>query len=106
MQNALVIAISQSGQSPDINSVFSEGKKQGCFTLAITNHPESPLGKTADDCITISAGVEMVGATKTYTGELLAIAMLSAALNGSAKHWNELAMLPHWAAEALKRDWR
>jgi len=104
LQNALVIAISQSGQSPDINSVFSEGKKQGCFTLAITNHPESPLGKTADDCITISAGVEMVGATKTYTGELLAIAMLSAALNGSAKHWNELAMLPHWAAEALKRD--
>ncbi|MDO9086736.1 MAG: SIS domain-containing protein, partial [Anaerolineaceae bacterium] len=36
LKNALVIGISQSGQSPDIISVLEEGKKQDCLTLAIT----------------------------------------------------------------------
>ena len=42
LQGALVIGVSQSGQSPDIVSVVEEGKKQGCLTLAITNIPDSP----------------------------------------------------------------
>ena len=106
LKNALVIAISQSGKSPDINAVFSEGKKQGCFTLAITNHPESPLGQTADACITLSAGSENVGATKTYTAQLMAIAMLSAALDGDQKHWAEIPKVPDWVEEVLRQDSR
>ncbi len=39
LAGALVIGISQSGQSPDIVSVLAEGKRQGCPTLAITNDP-------------------------------------------------------------------
>src|SRR4051794_4664025 len=43
LKKAWVIGISQSGQSPDIVEVVHEGRKQGAFTLALTNDPNSPL---------------------------------------------------------------
>src|ERR1044071_5578496 len=97
LNNSLVIGVSQSGQSPDIVSVLEEGRRQGCLTLAITNIPDSPLAKTADHVLNIQAGEEKaVAATKTYTAQLMAIAMLSAALSSSEEHWNELANVPQW----------
>ncbi len=105
LKNALVIGISQSGKSPDIVSVLDEGKKQGCATLAITNEPNSPLGQSADHVIDIQAGIEKaVAATKTYTTELMSIAMLSAALSGNKKHWKELSKVSVWMKEVLKQD--
>ena len=44
LRNALVVSVSQSGQSPDIVSVVEEGKKQGCMTVAITNEPSFTYG--------------------------------------------------------------
>jgi len=83
LKNALVVGISQSGQSPDIVSVLAEGQRQGCATLAITNEPDSPLGQHADYVIDIQAGAEKaVAATKNYTTDLMSVAMLSAALRG------------------------
>ena len=105
LQGALVVGVSQSGQSPDIVSVLEEGRRQGCLTLAITNIPDSPLAKTADHVLNIQAGEEKaVAATKTYTAQLMAIAMLSAALSSSEEHWNELANVPQWAEQALAFD--
>jgi len=103
LKNALVVGISQSGQSPDIVSVLAEGRRQGCVTLAITNEPDSPLAADADFLIDIRAGAEKaVAATKTYTAELMAVAMLSAALRGEEKHWQELAKVKGWMQSALK----
>jgi glucosamine--fructose-6-phosphate aminotransferase (isomerizing) len=105
LQNALVIGVSQSGKSPDIVSVLEEGKKQGCLTLAITNEPESPLAMSSDFVINIQAGAEKaVAATKTYTTELMSVAMLSAALSGKSALWNDLAKLPSWMGQVLKQD--
>lgn len=105
LQNALVVGVSQSGQSPDIVSVLEEGHRQGCLTLAITNAPDSPLARAADHVLDIQAGEEKaVAATKTYTAELMAIAMLSAALNSSDERWNELANVPRWAEQTLALD--
>jgi glucosamine--fructose-6-phosphate aminotransferase (isomerizing) len=105
LKNALVIGISQSGQSPDIVSVLAEGKKQGCLTLAITNEPDSPLAKTADFVLAIFAGAEKaVAATKTYTTELMVLAMLSAALDGSAATWDELSGVAAWIRTAIQQD--
>ncbi len=105
LKNALVVGISQSGQSPDIVSVLEEGKRQGCATLAVTNEPDSPLANYADFLIDIRAGAEKaVAATKTYTAELMAVAMLSAALNGDKKRWGELAKVADWMRSALKQD--
>jgi len=105
LKDALVVGVSQSGQSPDIVSVLEEGRKQGCLTLAITNVPESPLANAAEFVFDIQAGVEKaVAATKTYTAELMAIAMISAALNDSNEHWDELASVSKWAGLTLKLD--
>jgi glucosamine--fructose-6-phosphate aminotransferase (isomerizing) len=57
LEGALVIGVSQSGQSPDIVSVLEEGRKQGCLALAITNEPDSPLAKAADLVLDVQAGV-------------------------------------------------
>jgi len=105
LKGALVVGISQSGQSPDIVSVLEEGRRQGCATLAITNLPDSPLAKSADFLLDIQAGSELaVAATKTYTAELLTIAMLSAALSGEEGRWNELARVPGWIRDVLSQD--
>ena len=105
LKNALVVGISQSGQSPDIVSVLEEGKRQNCLTLAITNEPNSPLAQSADFVLDIHAGREKaVAATKTYTTELMSIAMLSAALSGNKKHWEDLHKVAGWMKSALKQD--
>jgi glucosamine--fructose-6-phosphate aminotransferase (isomerizing) len=102
LNNALVVGVSQSGQSPDIVSVLEEGRKQNCLTLAITNEPHSPLAQAADFVLELHAGIEKaVAATKTYTTELMAIAMISAALSNSEERWNELASVSQWADQAL-----
>jgi glucosamine--fructose-6-phosphate aminotransferase (isomerizing) len=105
LKDALVVGISQSGQSPDIVSVLEEGRRQGCATLAITNAPDSPLADAADFLIDIQAGVEAaVAATKTYTAELMAIAMLSTALLEDDEGWELLAQTPSWLKSVLRLD--
>jgi glucosamine--fructose-6-phosphate aminotransferase (isomerizing) len=105
LNNALVVGVSQSGQSPDIVSVLEEGRRQNCLTLAITNIPNSPLARTADFVLDIRAGEEKaVAATKTYTSELMAIAMISAALSNSSEDWDELESVSKWAEQALMLD--
>lgn len=105
LKNALVVGISQSGQSPDIVSVVEEGKRQGNLTLAITNETDSPLAHAADFVLNIQAGPELaVAATKTYTTELMAIAMLSAALAEDRERWGELEQVAGWVHDALGLD--
>lgn len=68
LSNTLVLGISQSGKSPDIVSVIKEGEKQGALTAAITNFPESDLGRSAQIVLDLQAGEEIsLAATKTYT---------------------------------------
>ncbi len=82
LNHALVVGISQSGQSPDIVSVLTEARRQGAPTLSITNAPDSPLAEVSDWVIDTGAGPEVaVAATKTYTAQLAAIALLSVALD-------------------------
>ncbi|MCP3996363.1 MAG: SIS domain-containing protein, partial [bacterium] len=101
LNGALVVGISQSGESPDLVAVVAEGRKQGRPTLAITNEPESPLAEQADMVINIAAGEELaVAATKTYTAQLLAVAMLSAALDPHTSG-DALALLPGYVESVL-----
>jgi glucosamine--fructose-6-phosphate aminotransferase (isomerizing) len=105
LRNALVVGVSQSGHSPDIVSVLTEGRRQGCLTLAITNAAQSPLADRADFILDIQSGPERaVAATKTYTGQLLAVGMLSAALANDSQMWQEMAQVPAWVAKVLEMD--
>lgn len=105
LNGALVVGISQSGMSPDIVSVLAEGKRQGCLTLAITNAVDSPLAREADFVLDIEARHESaVAATKTYTTELMAIAMLSTAMKEHDSRWDDLAQVPEWVQQSLADD--
>jgi glucosamine--fructose-6-phosphate aminotransferase (isomerizing) len=102
LAGALVIGISQSGRSPDVVEVIREGRRQGALTLAVTNQEESPLAAAADMVLPLRAGAERsVAASKTYTAELAALAMLAAALRDEAAAWDEIARVPALVAEAI-----
>lgn len=103
----LVLGISQSGQSPDIVSVVKEGRRQGALTLAITNDPESPLARESELVLQTMAGPEeAIAATKTYTTQLMSIALLSAAMSGEAKLLDQLRRVPDQVEETLALDSR
>lgn len=102
LEGAFVVGISQSGQSPDLLEVVREARRQGAITLAITNEERSPLADAAELVFPLRAGTEhAVAATKTYTAQLMALAMLSAALRGADDLWNELLRLPDLVAQTI-----
>jgi len=93
--NSLVIGISQSGKSPDIVGVLKEARRQGALTAVLTNDTGSDLAAHGDFVIDLGAGEEKsVAATKTYTAQLAALALLSASLAGDAESRQALDRLP------------
>jgi glucosamine--fructose-6-phosphate aminotransferase (isomerizing) len=102
LRHALVIGISQSGKSPDIVSVLADAQSQGALTVAITNTVDSDLAQQANFVVGLHAGEEVsLAATKTYTSQLMAIAMLGAALAESDAMAAELAAMPEAVARVL-----
>ena len=105
LDGALVVGISQSGESPDVNAVIAEARAQGRPTVALTNVPSSPLGSSVDEVLALEAGVEQsVAATKTYVNSLGAIALLFAASTGDEGALAELALVPDQLARQLERS--
>ena len=105
LRDALVMGISQSGQSPDIVAVLEEGQRQGALTLAVTNDPDSPLAAQADYVIPLHAGEERaVAATKTYTAQLTTLALLSCALGDDPDHLAALRCAPLAVERVLDRE--
>lgn len=106
---ALVIGVSQSGQSADVRRVLSDARAQGALTLSLTNDPASPLAQETEYHLPLSAGVEKsVAATKTYTTELTLLAMLGDAL--APEQDPSLQELPHYVQRSLDdnsgiKDW-
>ena len=101
--NSLVLGISQSGESPDLVAVLAEARRQGALTAAMTNISESPLAEQADHVIDLSAGVERsIAATKTYTAELLALAMLSSELAADESMRTTLRRVPNWVEQTIE----
>lgn len=102
LTDALVVGISQSGQSPDIVSVLREGRLQNRPTVALTNDTDSPLAQTADVVLDLAAGEEKaVAATKTYTSELAVVALISAMMGGAI---SELGSIPDAIATVLEQE--
>ncbi len=101
-EKSLVLGISQSGQSPDIVSVLAEAQRQKVLTAAITNAPASPLAAHADHVIDLHAGPERsIAATKTYTSELAAIALLASLLAQDPEMVRLVQGLPQRCQETL-----
>ena len=100
-----VIGISQSGASPDVIAVIDEAARQGAVTVAVTNDPGSPLAKAAELVLPLGAGPERsVPASKTYIASLLALALISQALDPDASFEAGLGQVPPALAAALEQE--
>ena len=110
LDDVLLVGVSQSGRSPDLLRTLEAARAAGALTVAVTNDPDSPLASAADVAVDLRSGPEhAVAATKTYTAELLAIALLlgSPALRSALQTLPDLAeevlasagaVIPSWAA--------
>jgi len=100
-----VIGISQSGASPDVIAVIEEAARQGAVTVAVTNDPASRLAKAAELLLPLGAGPERsVPASKTYVASLLALALISQAIDPDPSFEAALGQVPPALAAALEQD--
>lgn len=105
LEGQCVIGISQSGMSPDVVAVIEEAVRQHAMTIAITNDPASELAKAAELAVPLNAGPERsVPASKTYTASLLALALMSQAIDPDDAFGRALARVPSSMAGALKLE--
>lgn len=106
LDGALVVGISQSGRSPDLVGVLEEARRQGRPTMAITNDPDSPLALVSDHVVPLLVGEERaVAATKSYTGQLAAVALIAAALWGG-EDLDDLSVIPEAVEQVLASSGR
>lgn len=98
----LVIAVSQSGQTPEIVEVVQQARANGGRAIAITNDYLSPLAGAADLVLSLEAGAELaVPATKTVTAQLAAFAIIAQALGDIGLDDKAAGELPGQVAEVL-----
>jgi glucosamine--fructose-6-phosphate aminotransferase (isomerizing) len=105
-RNTVFLAISQSGQSPDLLASVEKAKSGGAFIIALVNDVHSPLAVLAHETIPLLAGPEKsVAATKTYLASVAAIAALVAAWCEDRVLLAGLAQLPDLMQQAWDMDW-
>ncbi len=104
MRQVLAVAISQSGETEEVNLVLEACRKQGAFSIGITNQPDSTLARLADAVLLTHAGAERsVAATKTYTTQMLMLYELARALGASFSR-RDVERLPSLVARALELE--
>jgi len=105
LEGQCVIGISQSGESPDVIAVVEEAVRQGAMTVAITNEAESRLAATSELVLPLHAGSERsVPASKTYTASLLALALMSQAIDPDEQFGAALNRVPMSITDALEAE--
>ena len=101
LKGALAIGLSQSGESPDVVKTLRTARRRGAYTVAVTNTESSSLSEAAHYTIHLRARTERaVAATKTYTAELVAIALVCRALGGDVSQ-REIDAIPDAIRAAL-----
>ncbi len=107
MQGALFLALSQSGQSPDLLKSAKAAKEAGALVIAIVNVLDSPLAELADEVVPLHAGTEKsVAATKSYIATLAALVQLVAQWTRSDDLTQALSVLPGQLEVAWSLDWQ
>src|SRR5579884_1125173 len=105
LSHALVIGISQSGESTDIVEVVARSREAGALTVGITNQEGSALTTTAQHALLCHAGLERsVAATKTYTTTCAVLAMLAAFMPGGEPIRDSIGQIPELVSAALQSE--
>ena len=106
LPDMLALAISQSGQSPDIVAGLAAAKAAGALAVALVNADGSPLAEAADVAIPLRAGPETsVAATKSYVAALAAILQLVAEWTDDGSLREALSGAPDLLRQAWDCDW-
>lgn len=104
LRQAVVVGISQSGEGADINLVLKAARRQGAFTIGITNEARSTMAGLVDEVFLVRAGRQRsVAATKTYTGQLLMFYLLAGGL-GPQISMESVSEIPDRVEETLKLE--
>ena len=89
LSSSAVVALSQSGRTPDVVEYVQRARADGALTIAVTNEAASELAQAAELVVPLAAGPEhAVAASKTYVNELAALLLLA---GGAAGRGPELA---------------
>ena len=106
LEHALVLAVSQSGASPDLISSLQAATASGAITTAIVNQPGSPLAAAARHTLPQNAGEEhSVAATKTFILTCTVLARLVATWQQDHALTQALHHLPERLKAAIATDW-
>ena len=83
LRESVVLALSQSGRTPDVVAYVEQANAKGALTVALTNDTDSDLAHAARHVIPLHAGAERsIAATKTYLNQIAAVALLAATVAG------------------------
>ncbi len=103
LKNSLVIAISQSGQAEDVLEVIKCANEQHAITIGITNFKTSPIALNCKYHLYTNAGIEeSVAATKTFTAQMMNMALLVAKWSKDEHLVDSLSKVPEKVRETLK----
>ena len=106
LRDTLFLAISQSGQSPDIVVSARAAREAGALVVAVVNDPHSPLAQAAEVVIPMLAGPERsVAATKSFIASLFAVLQLVAAWTDDGALHGAVASVPPVLRRAWGLDW-
>jgi glucosamine--fructose-6-phosphate aminotransferase (isomerizing) len=104
MRGAALLAISQSGASPDLVALTRKAREGGAKAVALLNTVNSPLAEAADRVLPLSAGPEQaVAATKSFVASLVAVAAIHAGQTGDRMLVDDLLALPESLAVLQQR---
>jgi glucosamine--fructose-6-phosphate aminotransferase (isomerizing) len=106
LSGTMVLAISQSGRSPDLVTAARQASANGALLVAMVNDEESPLAALADILVPLAAGHERsVAASKSFIASLAAVLDLLAAWTQDPAIDAALSTLPDKLAESWTLDW-
>jgi len=78
LSGSVVLALSQSGRTPDVIAYVERARRRGALTIALTNDPTSELAQAAEAMLPLAAGPERaIAATKTYVNQLAGLVLLA-----------------------------
>jgi glucosamine--fructose-6-phosphate aminotransferase (isomerizing) len=106
MDGAVMLAISQSGRSPDLVAAATAARERGAFLVSLVNDEQSPLFALADVALPLCAGPEKsVAATKSFIATLAAMLHLVAEWTQDRRLSDAVRALPDQLDRAWALDW-